>query len=158
MDKKLFLVTCFLLFASWASSQSIFEDNTFFPSGGISIQKHIFGEAEVCYGSGDATCGSCGSDDVFFPKLGSEFTIDNSKLVLGPKFSCEYVYAFLGTRINIIDYTNFTKHDWRFTPEIGLSFCAIISIYYGYNIPLTEDRLSSVTTNRITLTFTLCGL
>jgi len=109
----------------------------------------------ICYGSGATTTGSCGSRDIAFPKLGSEFTFDNNNLILGPKISIENVFWLLGTRLNVIDYTDFKQQDWRFTPEIGISFGGLLSIYYGYNIPLSNKRINSVSENRITLTVNL---
>jgi hypothetical protein len=122
---------------------------------GLSLQKHLFGEISLCYGSGNLVGGSCGSTDVFFPKIGSEFTFDNKNLIIGPKLSFEYADEILGTRINIINYTNFKTQDWRVTPEIGISISAIIDIYYGYNIPLTSDRIIGVSGNRVSLTVNL---
>jgi hypothetical protein len=156
MDKRVILIFYFMVFSCYAYSQKIIDsDNIFFPALGLSIQEHLFGEANLCYGTGGTSLGSCGDDHEWISKIGSEFSFNNKDLVLGPKLSLEYVRGFLGARINLIDYTDFKTQDWRFTPEIGITLGSFIDIYYGYNIPLTNDRLNFVAENRVTLTIIL---
>jgi hypothetical protein len=53
----------------------------------------------------------------------------------------------------VIDYTNATYHDFKFIPEIGLTFLGVGSLHYGYNIPLTASNIKYVGTHRITFTY-----
>ena len=86
-------------------------------------------------------------------KLGTEFNFDNKNFYMAPKISFEFDFLLFGLRLNMIDYTNATYHDLKFTPEIGLSIKGIGSLHYGYNIPLTTNRIKDIGTHRVTLTF-----
>jgi hypothetical protein len=85
-------------------------------------------------------------------RLGTEFTFAHDKFLLGPKISAEVDFWFFGMRMNIIDYTDFTYHDLKLTPEIGLTLDGQIDIFYGYNISLSESNIPYVGDHRLTVT------
>jgi hypothetical protein len=89
---------------------------------------------------------------LFGYKLASEFNFDNKNFYLAPKLAFEADIYLMAVRLNIIDYTNATYHDLKFTPEIGASFFGIANLHYGYNISLTASNIKDVGTHRITLT------
>ncbi len=128
-------------------------------SGGVSYQKQVFGELGMMYAT---DVGSRYLDGpryiaiIIGPKISSEFNFKFNHFIIGPKISYEadiwLGYLLMGTRLNVIDYTDFKQNDFRFTPEIGLSFLSFVDLFYGYNIPLSSTRADFAGTNRITLT------
>lgn len=89
------------------------------------------------------------------PKVSSEFNFNFKQFFLGPKVSYEFDYYVIGARINLIDYTDFKQSDFRFTPEIGLTFVSYLNLFYGYNVPLSSGETRFAGTNRITLTINI---
>jgi hypothetical protein len=60
--------------------------------------------------------------------------------LLTTKASFEFATMILGTRMNLINYTEFKSNQVSFLPEIGFSYSGIFSIMYGYNIFLTDNK------------------
>ncbi len=156
--KKYFFILIFLFhfiigFCQKDSTKKcILKNITFYPSIGVSYQKQIVGEIGVlackAISTGQRTPGI-----IFGYKLASEFNFEDKNFYLGPKLAFEADVYLISARINIIDYTNATYHDFKFTPEIGLTLAGLINLHYGYNIPLFVSNIKDVGTHRITLTF-----
>lgn len=64
---------------------------------------------------------------------------DNQSL-LTTKASFEFATMIFGTRMNLINYTEFKSNQISFLPEIGLSYSGTFSIMYGYNLFLTDNK------------------
>ncbi len=126
------------------------DANHFIFSTGISTQKQLWGEVGIIYGK--TMIGSCDQIGLVGAKLGTEFNFTPSKFMIAPKIGFEYDFSLFGARLNIIDYTNFTYHDIKFTPEIGLSLLGFVDIFYGYNFSISEKRIDNIATHRLTLT------
>jgi hypothetical protein len=92
-------------------------------------------------------------------------THENVSLILGCNFFKHYVtyaspfvtlkyYKVIKIPINIsCSYWQTTVHgirDQRITPEIGIAIGAI-SISYGYNIPISSDKISFITPSRVAI-------
>ena len=45
--------------------------------------------------------------------------------------------------------------DQRITPELGLTIRRLYNITYGYNIPLSNNKLSFISEHRISILFTV---
>lgn len=89
-------------------------------------------------------------------KFSVEASYINSNIVLGPKLSIESnFYKVFGGRVNIINYTNFKTSDFCLTPETGITFGGYFTIFYGYNIHLTKNRISEISNHRISITLNL---
>jgi hypothetical protein len=157
--KKLILFTiltlnCVIGFCQKDSIKSrVFENYHLYPSIGISYQKQLVGEVGVLYGYRRPSdgCKLCGP--LYGIKLASEFNFDSNNFYIAPKLAFELDLLIINARINFIDYSNVTYHDLKITPEIGLSYSGIVTLHYGYNIPLTPSKIDNVGTHRVTLVF-----
>jgi hypothetical protein len=92
------------------------------------------------------------------PTLGMEFnyaTRGEERKIYAPKFSLEAHYYFVGARLNVVDYQTQGKHDWRFRPEAGISLLGVASVFYGYNIPLSENRFAEVQPHKLSICINL---
>jgi hypothetical protein len=88
--------------------------------------------------------------------------IDNSNILLGPKLGYEATAGLLGVAL---DVTYFIDHNYdgeggnrngvQLTPKAGISILGFANLFYGYAIPLTEERISTLTRNRFSLVFNL---
>jgi hypothetical protein len=161
MKKTILVLYSLGLFISNVFSQSdttkqtiskVHEDKAhFILSAGISYQKQAVGEIGVIYGYSSLS-DVCNPGGVVGIKLASEFNFNRNKFFIAPKLGAELNYFIFGLRLNVIDYTDFMYHDFKFTPEIGLSLMGAINLFYGYNCSLTPKRLENIGTHRITLT------
>jgi hypothetical protein len=92
------------------------------------------------------------------PTVGMEFnyaTRGEDRKIYAPKFSLEAHYILLGTRLNIVDYQAGGQHDWRFRPEAGVSLVGILSVFYGYNVPLSETRFPEIQPHKLSVCINL---
>jgi hypothetical protein len=129
------------------------------PKIGVGIQDRAFFEIGLQYQSiyrhplSLASHGGYVTVDVF---------VDNSNLLLGPKAGYELTAGFLGIAADVtyfIDH-NYTeeggdRRSWVFTPKIGLTIFGFADLFYGYQIPLSEERITSIYRNRVSLVFNL---
>ena len=155
-----FIITC-LHAHSFAQRDSIpkqaaadKDKGHFIFSAGLSWQQQLVGELGVIYGF-SARGGSCNPGGLGGIKIASEFNFNSKNFFIGPKLCAELDFLIFGTRLNLIDYTDFTYHDLKFTPEVGLSFSGMLNLFYGHNYSLTDKRLHYISNNRISLTLNL---
>ncbi|HMG88458.1 MAG TPA: hypothetical protein VK589_00310 [Chryseolinea sp.] len=88
--------------------------------------------------------------------------IDHSNILLGPKLGYEFTAGLFGAAV---DMTYFIDHNYdheggnrsgvQLTPKAGISILGFADLFYGYAIPLTEERISTITRNRFSLVFNL---
>ena len=88
--------------------------------------------------------------------------IDNSNILLGPKLGYEMTAGLFGAAL---DMTYFIDHNYdgeggnrngiQLTPKVGISILGFADLFYGYAIPLTEERISTITRNRFSLVFNI---
>lgn len=88
--------------------------------------------------------------------------IDESNLLLGPKVGYEFTAGIIGTAI---DLTYFMDHNYDnegsnrnslvLTPKFGLTILGFADLFYGYQIPLSEQEITSLYRNRFSLVFNL---
>jgi hypothetical protein len=154
---KVYFLGVFLVSLFGKASSQTFDDDfidNLYISGGVTFNKQKFGELGVGYGFIDSW-GSCGPQNLFLGlKLASEFgKTAEKKTIIAPKISAEINLRIIGARINFIDYTDFTYHDFKFTPEIGISANGLCNLFYGYNFSLSKNHLDNIARNRLTLVF-----
>lgn len=152
----LMTISCGQLFGQTDSTKQLRDEDRahFILSGGLSYQRQFAGEVGLIYGY-TATNGPCNPGGLGGLKFATEFNFNSNTFFIAPKIGAEFDFAFFGARLNIIDYTDFTYHDFKFTPEAGLSFLGIVNLFYGYNFSLTENRIENIGTHRLTLTINL---
>lgn len=88
--------------------------------------------------------------------------IDKSNILLGPKLGYEFTAGLVGAAL---DMTYYIDHNFDgegsnrsgivATPKIGVSILGFANVFYGYAIPLTDERISTITRNRLSLVFNL---
>jgi hypothetical protein len=149
-----FLIYTQVVFSQVDSSASINKniwasEKHYFFSGGIVYDGHTYGDIGIVYGITNTT--RMIEPSLAGYRFGSEFMFDNEKFIMGPKVSAELDVLIIGGRINIIDYTDFTYHDVKLTPEIGFTVDGAVDLFYGYNITLTNSEIKKVGEHRISL-------
>ena len=88
--------------------------------------------------------------------------IDDSNILLGPKLGYEFTAGLLGAAF---DMTYYIDHNFDgegsnrsavvATPKIGISILGFANLFYGYSIPLTDERISTISRNRFSLVFNI---
>ena len=88
--------------------------------------------------------------------------IDESNILLGPKLGYEFTAGLFGVAA---DLTYFIDHNYdgeggnrsgvAVTPKVGISILGFADLFYGYQIPLTEERISTISRNRFSLVFNI---
>lgn len=81
---------------------------------------------------------------IISPTISVEFNYGNQKRILGKKVSFEAHYYFVGTRMNIVQYTAGSESDLRFRPEAGISLFGIVNCFYGYNFKLSNEQIAEI--------------
>jgi hypothetical protein len=88
--------------------------------------------------------------------------VDKSNFLIGPKIGYEFTAGVFG---GAIDVTYFVDRNYGperkdrtgivTTPKVGLSILGFADLFYGYEIPLSSDRITSISRNRFSLIFNL---
>lgn len=88
--------------------------------------------------------------------------IHDSNILLGPKLGYEFTAGLFGAAA---DVTYFIDHNYdgeggnrnavHLTPKVGISILGFADLFYGYAIPLTEERITTIIRNRFSLVFNL---
>jgi hypothetical protein len=88
--------------------------------------------------------------------------IKESNVLVGPKLGYEFTAGLLGAAF---DVTYFMDHNynseganrkaWVATPKVGLSILGFADLFYGYSIPISEERITSISRNRFSLVFNI---
>jgi hypothetical protein len=161
MKYRILCVLLFLKLSSFGQKKSTindieryeYEPHLYF-SFGLSVQKQLVGDVGVIYGKGMTEHSGIvvGMKGI---KLASEFNFNRDKFFIAPKISAEIHIVFVGLRFSVIDYTNYTYHDVKITPEIGVTGLGYVSLFYGYNFSMNNSRLDYVAKHRLSLTFNI---
>lgn len=91
-------------------------------------------------------------------KLNVVMNLDPKHFIIAPNISYEYHTPFVGMRLNIAHYFGRDKEDravgyLRITPEAGISVLGVVTLFGGYNIPLTASRVAGLSGGRVSLIF-----
>lgn len=93
-----------------------------------------------------------------------DFFIDDRNFLMGPKLGYEFTAGVFGLAADVTyfydrnyDDEGSDRQSWVFTPKAGISILGFVDLFYGYQIPLSneEDRISSIYRNRFSLVFNL---
>jgi hypothetical protein len=128
-----------------------YSDDYFCLSAGMYLKKQIVGEIGVTY----IMWRGSHLDTYRGWKLATEFNFKKEQFFIAPKFGVETYLALLGLGIKVVDYTNFTYHDVKLTPEIGMAFSKYGTLMYGYNIHINRSRLDYIPKHRLALTINI---
>jgi hypothetical protein len=88
--------------------------------------------------------------------------IDESNLLLGPKLGYEFTAGVFGVASDITYFVDHNydgegsnRRSWVVTPKAGLTILGFVDLFYGYQIPLSDERITSIYRNRFSLVFNL---
>ena len=88
--------------------------------------------------------------------------IDDSNFLIGPKLGYEFTAGVFGGSLDVtyfIDQNygpeNKDRNAWVTTPKIGISILGFADLFYGYEIPLSSERITSISRNRFSLVFNI---
>ena len=88
--------------------------------------------------------------------------IDDSNFLIGPKLGYEFTAGIVGGAVDVtyfIDQNygpeNKDRNAWVTTPKIGISILGFADLFYGYEIPISSERITSISRNRFSLIFNL---
>ncbi len=87
---------------------------------------------------------------------------DNTNYVIGPKLGYEFTAGVFGTAFDITyfynkDYTSegSDRRAWVATPKAGLSVLGFVNFFYGYQIPISDQRIRTLSRHRLSVVFNL---
>jgi hypothetical protein len=115
---------------------------------GASLQKSLFLEMGLMHAT-DINGDDEGTDGTMFAyKVAYVIEPFQTHIIQAPKIGAEANLFFLTLRTSAVYYSgrqDYAIHnDFRFAPEIGLTYVGVVTICYGWNIPLLKDRLTSI--------------
>lgn len=96
------------------------------------------------------------------PYLAADIFIDDSNFLIGPKIGYEFTAGVFGLAADITYFIDENYGDegirrraWVTTPKAGISILGFANLFYGYEIPISSERISSISRHRFSLTFNL---
>jgi len=117
------------------------DENHVFVNIGYSQWKYGFGEIGIGSGSGfDDVDGILTLSGLY---LGSEFKLNASNFILGPKLQYSITMVLTNVGLNCIYYTDFKYGEFYLRPQIGIGLGRFFDLTYGYNFPISGDRMAS---------------
>jgi hypothetical protein len=88
--------------------------------------------------------------------------INESNFLIGPKVGYEFTAGVFGASLDVtyfIDQNYGTEGKdrtaWATTPKVGISILGFADLFYGREIPLSSERITSLSRNRFSLVFNL---
>jgi hypothetical protein len=91
-----------------------------------------------------------------------DLLLDDQNFLIGPKLGYEFTAGVFGLAFDVTyfydkDYDK-EGHDRRAfvaTPKGGLTLLGFLDFFYGYQIPLSEERITSLSRHRFSVVFNL---
>lgn len=88
--------------------------------------------------------------------------IDDSNFLIGPKLGYQFTAGMFGASLDVTYFIDrnsgregINRNAWVTTPKVGISILGFADLFYGYEIPLSSERISSISRNRFSLAFNL---
>ena len=150
MKNSLFIVLAFL---QLGFSQEKNKKYDFAFSPGLICQKETFGEVNLLVGKVIIEKGIIGMSGI---RMGVESNFkSNSEFIIAPKIGYEITATIFSLRLSTLNYFQNSRNDFRFLPEIGLSWGGFVNLTYGYNFRLTSTEIEDLSKHRFCLSFNL---
>lgn len=121
-------------------------------SPGISYQRQFMPELNLMLAKSVI---EHGGNAIWGPRIGIESNFSKNDLIVGTKLGYEMAGLIVCFRGNAISYFNQSKIDLRLLPEAGISLFGAVNLTYGYNFPLLDYRIPTISNHRIALTVNL---
>jgi hypothetical protein len=88
--------------------------------------------------------------------------VDKSNFLIGPKVGYEFTAGLIGVALDVTYFIDrnygaerIDRTAWVTTPKVGLSVLGFANLFYGYEIPLSSERISSISRHRFSIAFNL---
>jgi hypothetical protein len=88
--------------------------------------------------------------------------IDDSNFLIGPKLGYQFTAGIFGASLDVTYFIDrnygmegINRSAWVTTPKVGISILGFADLFYGYEIPISTDRITSISRNRFSLSFNL---
>ena len=125
------------------------------PYAGVNFQRHMFWEAGLQWAQYDEG-GSCSTPTYSAFKAGIEYMDAPTGRIIAPKVGASAEFYFLAFRGSVAGYAQGERVDPRAILEVGLSVpLCLVQFTYGWNIPLSGDRIDEVTDHRFGIALNL---
>jgi hypothetical protein len=161
-----FLLSSFIGYAQASDSTKEKTFDTFFwtrerliPKIGVSLQERAFLEIGVYWHNIYHHPLSLASKG---PYATIDVMVDEENLLVGPKVGYEFTAGVFGTAFDVTyyydkDYNSegMDRRAFVATPKAGLTLLGFMDVFYGYQIPISENRITSLSRHRFSLTFNL---
>lgn len=96
------------------------------------------------------------------PYMTVDVFVDNKNLLLGPKLGYQFTAGVFGVASDVTYYIDHNydgeggnRNAWVFTPKGGLTILGFADLYYGWTIPISTERITTITRNRVSLVINL---
>jgi hypothetical protein len=126
-------------------------------SPGLSNQNHkLFGELNLMYLHAEG--GPCSLPAMWGPRIGVESNFDSKNWVYAPKIGYEFDVLLLSVRANVLRYKSTENVDIRLLSEVGLTLAGVLSVNYGYSVPIGSYKMETISKHRVSFTANLWGV
>jgi hypothetical protein len=129
------------------------------PKFGAGMQDRAFVEIGLIYQSVYRHPLSLASHGGYFTV---DVFIDDKNLLLGPKAGYEFTAGFLGIGADVTYFIDNRYNEdgdnrraWVITPKAGISILGFANLFYGYQFPVSDERITSISRHRFSMTINL---
>lgn len=122
-------------------------------SPGMIFQKQTFGEINLLVGRYES---SMTGNALYGIRMGAESNFRNGdQNIWAPKIGVELSGIVICMRVTTLYYVTEGNNQWRFLPELGISFLGFANLTYGYNFRLSGEPLDGIVNHRVCLSLNL---
>jgi hypothetical protein len=96
------------------------------------------------------------------PYASIDLLIDDDNFLIGPKLGYELTAGVIGVAFDVTyyfdqNYDNEGNHPQTIvgTPKAGITLLGFVDLFYGYQIPFSEQRITSLSRHRLSINFNL---
>jgi hypothetical protein len=89
-----------------------------------------------------------------------DFMVDDKNFLLGPKLGYEFTAGVFGSAFDVTYFMdqNYNeegedRYAWVATPKVGLTLLGFLNFFYGYQIPISDTTIASLSRHRFSITF-----
>lgn len=123
-------------------------------SAGAVFNTHAALDLGLIWGTYDGG-GSCSFPTYAGVRAGLEYRDGTHAPLVAPKVGVEANFLIIATRLSVVDYRQGTLEDPRLVPEIGLWLPPAFQLLYGWNIPLSDERVPDLLHHRLSISVNL---
>ncbi|RZJ67496.1 MAG: hypothetical protein EOO50_05795 [Flavobacterium sp.] len=143
----------FLMFVFASCLSQDVEHKGFAFSPGVILQREVFAEANITYGTIVSNKMMIGISGV---RVGVESNLKSGDdFTIAPKIGCEVAMTFLAMRATAVHYFQNGNNEFRLVPEVGISMGGAINLTYGYGFRFQKAEIANLSQHRLSLTLNI---